>query len=428
MIVNVRYFRIATVLLLISMCVHVPFLSAHAQTTDLQTKIDQRNQEIKNLEKEIAEFQKQINTLAGQASSLSATIKSLDLTQKKLAADITLTESKIAAKGLDIQNLSSQIKNKEETIVDNRRIITRSMVTIRELDNYSVPEMFLSAESLSDIWNSADQLSTVQSSLIAHIRQLEELKTDLESNKKATEKARGELVALNNQLKDQRKVVLSTSAEKNTLLKQTKQSEAQYQQILAQKKALKDAFEKEVLAYESQLRLAVDTSKIPTTGGKALVWPVDNVFITQYFGNTAFATANAQIYNGRGHTGIDLRASIGTPIKAALSGTVVGVGNTDVLPSCLSYGKWIMIRHPNGLSTLYAHLSVHSVNQGDQVVTGQIIGYSGNTGYSTGPHLHFSVYATEGVQIKAFNTSRNCKGVTIPLADFKAYLNPLSFL
>ena len=428
MIVNFRHSRICVLLILIGICSNISLLSVQAQTADLQTKIDQRNIEIKNLEKEIAEFQKQINTLAGQASSLAATIKSLDLTQKKLAADIALTESKIAAKGLDIQSLASQIQNKEETIIDDRRIITRSIVTIRELDNYSIPEIFLSAESLSDIWNSADQLSTVQSSLIARIHHLEELKTDLESNKKATEKARGELVALNDQLKDQRKVVLTTSAEKNSLLKQTKQSEAQYQQILAQKKALKDAFEKEVLAYESQLRLAVDTSKIPTTGSKVLLWPVDNVFVTQYFGNTAFATANSQIYNGKGHTGIDLRASIGTPIKAALSGTVVGVGNTDVLASCLSYGKWIMIKHPNGLSTLYAHLSVHSVRQGDEVVTGQIIGYSGNTGYSTGPHLHFSVYATEGVQIKAFDTSRNCKGITIPLADFKAYLNPLSFL
>jgi murein DD-endopeptidase MepM/ murein hydrolase activator NlpD len=428
MIVSTRYSRIIALLLLISISSNISLLSVQAQTVDLQTKIDQRTLEIKNLEKEIAEFQKQINTLAGQASTLAATIKSLDLTQKKLAADIALTEKKITAKGLDIQSLSSQIQNKEETIVDDRRIITRSLVTIRELDNYSVPEMFLSAASLSDVWNSADQLSTVQSSLIAHIRQLEELKTDLESNKKATEKAQKELVLLNNQLKDQRKVVLTTSAEKNSLLKQTKQSEAQYQQILAQKKALKDAFEKEVLAYESQLRLAVDTSKIPTTGDKVLLWPVDNVFVTQYFGNTAFATANSQIYNGKGHTGIDLRASIGTPIKAALSGTVVGVGNTDVLASCLSYGKWIMVKHPNGLSTLYAHLSVHSVKQGDQVVTGQIIGYSGNTGYSTGPHLHFSVYATEGVQIKSFDTSRNCKGITIPLADFKAYLNPLSFL
>jgi len=428
MMVDFRHSRILPLLIIISMFSNIAFIFVHAQTIDLQSKIEQRNQEIESIEKEIAEFQKQINTLAGQASSLAVTIKSLGLTQKKLAADITLTERKITAKNFDIRSLSSDIQNKEKTIIDNRRIITRSMVTIRELDNYSVPEMLLSATSFSDVWNSADQLSMVQSSLIAHIRQLEQSKIDLESNKKATEKARGELVTLNNQIKDQRKIVLTTSAGKNTLLKETKQSEAQYQQILTQKKALKDAFQKEVLAYESQLGLIVDINKIPISGGKILVWPVDNVFITQHFGNTAFSTANAQIYKGKGHTGIDLRASIGTPIKAALSGTVVGVGNTDIFSSCLSYGKWIMVKHANGLSTLYAHLSLHSVRQGDEVITGQIIGYSGNTGYSTGPHLHFSVYATEGVQIKTLETSKNCKGIIIPFADFKAYLNPLSFL
>lgn len=405
----------------------ISFLNAQT-AAELKDKISQRNQDIKDLEKEIADYQKQINTLAGEANSLSATIKSLELTQKKLAADISLTENKITSKNLEIQSLSSQIQNKEETIVDDRKIISRSVVTIGELDSYSLPELFLGSASLSKAWDSTDQLASVQNALINRIRNLEQVKADLEFNKKATEKARLELVELNNQLKDQKKVVLAAAAEKSNLLKETKQSEAQYQKILAQKKALKDAFEKEILNYESQLRLTVDASKIPHSGSGVLSWPVDNPLITQYFGNTEFATANAQIYNGKGHTGIDLRASIGTPIKAALSGKVVGVGNTDLVRSCFSYGKWIMVEHPNGLSTLYAHLSVQSVVKGEQVGTGQVIGYSGNTGYTTGPHLHFSVYATEGVQIRSFDTSKNCKGVLIPLADFKAYLNPLSFL
>jgi murein DD-endopeptidase MepM/ murein hydrolase activator NlpD len=113
---------------------------------------------------------------------------------------------------------------------------------------------------------------------------------------------------------------------------------------------------------------------------------------------------------------------------AAMSGKIIGISNTDLVPGCYSYGQWIMIKHPNGLSTLYAHLSVESVAVGDTVATGQIIGYSGNTGYTTGPHLHFGVYASDGVQIKKFDTSINCKGATIPVADFKAYLNPLSYL
>ncbi len=403
--------------------------SIQAQSpAELEERISQRNAEIQKLEKEIQEFQKQINTLSTQANSLSSTIKSLELTQRKLETDIKVTENKISAKNLEIQELSYQISDKEETMSDDRRIITQTFAHIHELGDRSVPEMLLGSASLSVAWNSLENLSLVQKGLTDRINQLKEIKADLEVSKTATEKARKQLENLKEELRDQRSVTIQTQNEKNSLLKETKQSEAQYQKLLAEKKVLKEAFEREVLNYESQLRLAVDSSLLPQTGRGVLKFPVDNVYITQHFGNTEFSTANPQIYSGRGHTGVDFRASIGTPIKSAMSGVVSGVGNTDLVRGCYSYGKWIMVKHPNGLSTLYAHLSLPSVATGQPVNVGEIIGYSGNTGYSTGPHLHFGVYATQGVQIKSFDNSVNCKGAIIPLADFKAYLNPLSYL
>lgn len=402
-----------------------------AQTaSDLQSKIDQRAADIKSLEKEIAGYQKQIEDLGGQASTLSATIKSLELTQKKLEADIKVTENKIVEKNIQIQQLGLEIGHKADTITDDRHIIAQSFVALNEYGDRSVPEMLLEKKSLSQGWDSLDALAILQKSLTDRIAGLEQLKAGLETNKRSTEKAKSELLNLNSQLKDQRSVVLGTASEKSRVLKETKQSEAEYQRILAQKKTLKDAFEREVLDLESQLKLTVNPANIPHTGSGVLAWPLDAITVTQYFGNTPFATANSQIYNGKGHTGVDFRASIGTPIKASLSGTVVGVANTDLVRTCYSYGKWVMIRHDNGLSTLYAHMSLQTVAVGDQVSTGQVIGYSGNTGYTTGPHLHFGVYATEGVQITKLTPgmSRNCSGTTIPLADFHAYLNPLSYL
>ncbi|MEK7641548.1 MAG: peptidoglycan DD-metalloendopeptidase family protein [Patescibacteria group bacterium] len=420
----------------ISACVLASFslllaFSVSAQTAaDLQSKIGQRAEDIKALEKEIAGYQKQLDEIGTQVSSLSATVKSLQLTQKKLEADIKVTENKIVEKNIQIQLLSSQISDKQETISDDRRIIARSYVSVNELGSRSLPELLLSEKSLSAAWGSLDSIAAVQKGLVDRIASLENAKANLEVNKKATEKAKAELLSLNSQLKDQRSVVLGTANQQKQLLDDTKQSEAKYQAMLAQKKNLKELFEREVLDLESQLKLTIDPASIPHTGSGVLSWPLDAITVTQYFGNTPFATANSQIYNGKGHTGVDFRASIGTPIKASLSGTVVGVANTDIIPSCYSYGKWIMIKHGNGLSTLYAHLSLQSVSVGQQVVTGQIIGYSGNTGYTTGPHLHYGVYATEGIRITklAPGMSKNCSGATIPLADFKAYLNPLSYL
>ena len=82
-------------------------------------------------------------------------------------------------------------------------------------------------------------------------------------------------------------------------------------------------------------------------------------------------------YNGQGHDGVDFGAAIGTPVYAALDGVVEGTGNTDLVCPGASFGKWIFIQHANGLSTMYAHLSLIKVSQGQTVRTGDIIGYTG---------------------------------------------------
>lgn len=87
----------------------------------------------------------------------------------------------------------------------------------------------------------------------------------------------------------------------------------------------------------------------------------------------------------RFHTGIDIDASTGDPIKASESGTVILAGSYG------GYGRAVVIDHGGGMATLYAHQSSLAVSSGDQVERGEVIGYVGCTGYCTGPHLHFEV-------------------------------------
>ena len=324
--------------------------------SDLHDKISQRNADIKKLESEIAAYQKQIDELSSQASSLSGTIKSLSLTQKKLKANISVTEDKIAAKTYEIAKLGSKIGDKESSISDDRRIIVQALKQLERVGSRDVTEVLLSSQSVSDALNTLDELGTVQNNILKHVGSLRQDKSILQATKSDTEKAKAELLSLNKELSDQRKVVLSTVAEQNALLKETNKSEATYKNLVLQKQQQEAAFQSEIDSYESQLKLLVDASKIPETGTHILKYPLDKVYITQYFGNTDFSTANPQIYNGKGHTGVDFRASIGTPVKAALSGTVIGSANTDIVRGCYSYGQWIMVNHDNGISTLYAHL------------------------------------------------------------------------
>lgn len=104
-------------------------------------------------------------------------------------------------------------------------------------------------------------------------------------------------------------------------------------------------------------------------------WPVDGGYISAYQGD------------GRGHKGIDIAAPYGTPIYAAESGTVIDVGSGWNG----GYGNCVMISHNDGNVTVYAHQSSVAIEYGDYVVKGQIIGYIGSTGDSTGNHLHFEV-------------------------------------
>lgn len=91
------------------------------------------------------------------------------------------------------------------------------------------------------------------------------------------------------------------------------------------------------------------------------------------------------------HTGIDYSVPAGTPVGAAAKGTVVQVGGPDG-----AYGNYIIIRHPNGMFSLYAHLKRTGVKQGDKVGEGEQIALSGNTGNSTGDHLHFEIREGRG--------------------------------
>jgi murein DD-endopeptidase MepM/ murein hydrolase activator NlpD len=277
---------------------------------------------------------------------------------------------------------------------------------------------------ISDTWKYIDQIKDVQSMIAGKITELKNAKKDLEDKKKETEQARAELVSLKSRLADQKKIVEDTSRQKNALLKQTKNQESNYKKILAQKIALKDSFEKEVRDFESQLKFILDPSTLPS--GAVFNWPLDNIFITQLFGATVDAK---RLYVSGSHNGVDFAASIGTPVKAMLSGTVVGTGDTDLTCPGASFGRWVLIKHNNGLSSLYAHFSLIKVSAGQSVSTGEIIGYSGNTGYTTGPHLHVTVYAASAVQIQN-RPSKSCGGrtYTMPIAAINAYLDPMLYL
>src|SRR3989344_3549916 len=406
-------------------------ISSAAAIDDLREKIDDRNNKIAEIEKEIAAYQKQIDATGKEAKSLQGAIQTLNLERKRILSEIDVTQNKIESVTYNLEEITVDIKNKEAKIDNNTKALKKSIRDIDQMDSISFIEKMLIYESISEVLAHVDSIEQFQSSVNDKLEELEILKMELLQKKEENEKKRGELINLKEEYTDKKQLTEQQKKDKDKLLADTKNKEANYKKILEEKKRLKEEFEQELFEFESKLRLEIDPQSIPPAGKGILKWPLDSILVTQHFGQTDFSRANSSVYNGKGHNGVDFRAARGTRIKAALSGTVSGIGNTDVQSGCYSYGKWVLIDHANGLSTLYAHLDLIKVKAGESVVTGDIIGYSGNTGYSTGPHLHFGVYATKGVKIVRFGDVRpktNCSNVQLPVADLRAYLNPLLYL
>lgn len=428
---DVRWIHAALAVVLV--CAPV-FVSAQT-AEDIQHQIDQHNAAIAQLDKEIAQYQAQLDAVSSKKQTLQNTLDQLNISIKKTAASVSATKQKIGTIQLQIQQLEKGIAGKQASIESGEAGLSETIRTIHESDAQPLALYMLSGGSISDAWDDLERTESLQSAVQVQIKQLSTEKQSLTDTKTQTEAKRAELVKQQNTLVAQQGSLTATKKAQNELLSETKSQESNYQTIIAQKKAQEADFENALNDLQSQLQYAVNPSQVPTAGAGILRWPVDNVRVTQYFGNTAFAASGA--YNGKGHNGIDLAVSIGTPIRATLGGTVLGTGNTDAVRSstgkqCYSFGKWVMIKHANGLNTMYAHLSQINVSQGQTVSTGQVIGYSGITGYATGPHLHFGVYLSSATEIiklaDATKSSTPCANAVMPVAPLAGYLNPMNYL
>ena len=419
-----KAFAIIVVILLISGSA----FSRADTVSDLQQRIGAKNEEIKKLEDEIKAYEQSLNQTVDKAKSLQNELSALTTSRKKLEAELKKTQANLDKTTILIGKISGDIVSTENEMAEKRALIAKTLRGIREEEDNTLVENILASNSIAEVSDFVENSEKLNETIRNAIEELEQSENLLERQKSDEEGKKAELKKLQTNLSGQKKAVVDTTTQTNKLLTDTKSQESNYQKIIDEKVRLREQFEAELYQFESELQIAIDPSKLPSAiKGGVLRWPLDSVFITQQFGKTS---ASGRLYASGSHNGIDLRATDGTAVKATLSGTVEATGNTDLKAGCYSYGKWILVKHTNGLSTLYAHLSSISVSSGQTVVTGDIVAYSGRTGYVTGPHLHLTVLASEGVRVMPIpaGKTKNCTGVTIPLADTKAFLDPLLYL
>ncbi|HMO83161.1 MAG TPA: peptidoglycan DD-metalloendopeptidase family protein [Candidatus Paceibacterota bacterium] len=411
----------------------VPFASA--ETTELeklQKDIQERGSRLEQIEKEIAKFNQELKVVGAEKQTLQKAINQLVLERKKVQAEISRTENLISSTDLEINKLILEIKKTEKSIVQIESAIAQIIRSQYKGSDTSIVELLLTHKQLSDFWSTFEAHKTVRNSMSYKVGELTSLSNLLVDKREENTTKRTQLASLHTQYRDQNNVLSNNQAEQSSLLEVTKNEEKEYQKLLSQQQQARDQIIKEMREFEAKLQFILDPNTIPISGTAVFDWPLKNVIITQNFGGSEFAKRNPGIYGGRAyHPGIDMGAPRGTAIYAPLSGTVRATGNTDLVPGCFSWGKWTLLDHANGLSTLYAHQDVISVTPGQKVATGEIIGYTGNTGFSTGPHLHFTLYVKAGVTVRQLNeikTVTSCGPASTPVAATEAYLDPALYL
>ncbi|MDB5254472.1 MAG: Peptidase, family [Parcubacteria group bacterium] len=407
-------------------------VSGRAETqAELQQKINDAQTQKAALQAEQIKLQSQLNALNSQKSTLQGAVNSLDATKKKLANDIKLTQNQISTANLTITTLENSIDTKQAQIEIHQKAISSLIKKLADNDTHSMIGDLLNDEDISAVWTDQGILSDLQGNLRAEIAKLQDAEKVLSKEKELKEKNKLNLVSLQSELGGQKKVVEQTQANKATLLAETKSQEAAFQKLLADNIAREKKFEADLFNYENQLKVTLNPGSIPTASRSTLTWPLAKFKITQQFGKTS---SSGRLYASGTHNGVDFGTPVGTPVLAVRGGVIKAQGNTDLARGCYSYGRWILIQHDNGLSTVYGHLSATLVSTGQAVTGGQTIGYSGGmpggdgAGYSTGPHLHLGLYATQAVSVMQYTTSVNCKGASIPIAPPEGYLDPLAYL
>lgn len=412
--------------------------------------IDTLRQENEKRQQKMNETQESIQIKESEKNSVLDEIAELDATITNLDENIRVIEGEISVLNDNIEKNKQEIRRLEQRIEENEKLFAERVNVMFKSPKGSYMQVLLSSENLSELLtrgqmmqsladydtsliealkSDREKLETVKKNLDRDLAELLEKETELQEEKKALEVAseeKGNYVSqLQSQINDQEELIDVLTAEfqqaEGRIAELIEEARIEAERIAAEKRRLEEeaaaaeaariaaeqaareaeaaaADEAERAKLEAQERAAQAQNNLDSTldyasVGDGLAWPVpDSYRITDTFGGRIHPISG--VYHH--HTGIDVGAATGSTLVAAQSGTVILSAWNG------GYGNCVMINHGNGMVTLYGHMNAFYVSSGQWVEKGQSIGEVGNTGLSTGPHLHFEVILN-GAKVNPMN-------------------------
>ena len=354
---------------------------------DDATKKHQLDARISSLRGRVASHQKQEAELRSEVAGYTTRIRALEarvgdvsLRLGTLQADLALHQGRLDALNALFELQSQRFAFLRVQYQKAQAALDQRLVEIYESDQASPLDVFLGSRNLKEALDQIAYLTDigVQDRRISN--QVGYAKTQVRAARAKTKKlratVRSETAVIDARANQAREVRNELVGARNDLVSTKQQKLTDLSQLSAQDRADVgeiDALQAASAALVDRIRAAqASTSSSPSSSG--LIWPVSGP-VTSPFGWRW----------GRLHEGIDIGVPYGTPIRAAASGTIIYCGWES------GYGNLTVIDHGGAIATAYAHQSSILVACGQQVTQGDVIGYVGSTGHSTGPHLHFEV-------------------------------------
>lgn len=367
--------------------------------TSADTISDLENQQAQ-LQQEAAEYQAIIDEKQGEIEEQQAYVDALTANIATVNEEISVIRSKIDVYNRQIAEKAEAINELNLQAEENMNLLRQRLKAIYLAGDASTLEIVLGAKDFGDFVDKVqlvESLSEYDANLIDDIEgqldgineEIESLNADKASLEDETTDLEEKQAELNGMLAENKELLANLYTEREELDSLLDSNEASQSEVEQQIQAYYEELKRQEEAQKNQNTSSGDGST-PIVGSGDWVWPVPGFYTL---------SSNWAEDRGYSHGGIDIADSgiMGAAIVAAHSGTVIDVcnycsHNWGKYGSCGcggGYGNYVWIDHGDGKATIYAHMTNAVAYVGQSVSAGEVIGYVGSTGYSTGPHLHF---------------------------------------
>ena len=386
---------LAVVLLALCILVNLPTAKA-LSSSEIQKQIDELKKDNQDLSQQIAELEKNMAANTEQMEDQIRRKESLDQQISLLNRQVQTASEALSAYKLLLADKQAELDRAEANLEDMNLRYKARIRAMEERGDISYWSVLFKANSFADLLDRMQMAWEIARSDSVRLENLRQAASDVETARQQMAAEKREMEQSQRELENARAALEEKQTEADLLLSRLLEKGREYEEYMEQAEQRQEDLMQQLLdaqeaydkaKYEEWLATSVPGSTKPPTDTNevdGLVWytPTKNFRISSKFGMRVHPISGTK----KMHNGIDMAAPKGTPIYATRSG-VVTVASFEAGGA----GYYVKINHNDGYQSIYMHMTHYIVKKGDQVSAGQIIGYVGSTGGSTGPHLHFGI-------------------------------------